>query len=182
MGESVSLVGTDSPRWQDVADWLPLALDQLGQRDLVIRAVEPPPTYSEDMTEALGHTSPLQRYASEVSSREGMAFPHLSKLTGRPAFYLPVEFPEPLLALKGRTLLTRLFPTRLFVGSSVQLLAELESLAPLLHISKDAGEVGMAAFERVTEKGEFPAERYTWGVLRWFCRMSVERHAVVHLA
>ena len=178
----MSLVGTDSPSWEDVAAWLPAALDQLGERDLVIRAVKPPPAYSQDMTEALGHMSPLQRYASEVSTREGMAFPHLSKLSGSPAFYLPVEFSEPLLALKGRTLLTRLFPARLFIGSSVQLLRELNALGPHLHVSKDAGEVGIAAFERMTERGELPAERYTWGVLRWFCRMSVEKHAVVQLS
>jgi hypothetical protein len=68
-----------------------------------------------------------------------------------------------------------------FVGSAQRLLDELNALGPDLEMTRDAGEVGIERFDRMTERGYMAAERYSWGVLRWFARESVSVGAVVCL-
>ncbi|MGZ5445017.1 MAG: hypothetical protein ACXW5U_18925 [Thermoanaerobaculia bacterium] len=139
--------------------------------------VHPPPEYEGGLAAALGRISSLQEFAR---SRRVEA-PQLTGPISRPAYYLPINFEQPITRLPKPGLVGRLFPERMFVGSANRLLDELDALGPHLSMTKDAGEVGIARFERMTERGDMAAERYSWGVLRWFARESISAGAVIRL-
>lgn len=183
MSSSVRLLGTDSRDWPEQQQWISRALDVIRSRSadsvsFFPGPTNPPPLYSGDIAEDLGGIGELQRFASSVEPR---GFPHLTSLFGKPAHYLPIDFQQPILKLPRAGLLGALLPERSFVGSAVRLLAELDTLGPELGVTQDAGELGVRKLQRATETGKFPAERYSWAILRWFARMSLEKSAILRI-
>ena len=176
MSESIALIGTDSSRWHEIEIVASRAVAEL-QLDFSFGEVHPSSEYQGDLAAALGRMSTLQDFARS----RGVEAPHLTGPISRPAYYLPIDFDPPISRLAKPGLLGRIFPERVFVGSAKRLLDELNTLGAQLEMTKDAGEVGIERFDRMTERGDMAAERYAWGVLRWFARESVALRAVVHL-
>lgn len=184
VSNSVSLIGTDSPGWSIDAPLITRALHCIARQSAAAGAFNPgrtdrPSQYGSDISEPLGGIERLQEFAAQAARRQDFDYSHLLRMFGRPAYYIPVDFRQPILRIPRPGPLGRILTQRLFVGSSVRLLHELDSLGHELGLTNDAGEVGMQALEDATERGARAAETYSWSVLRWFARMSVEKSAIV---
>jgi len=67
--------------------------------------------------------------------------------------------------------------------SSVRLLSELNRLGPSLGLDRDAGELGPDAAEAIANKAEpFGDQVYTWLMLRWMARESVDQKVLFQIS
>jgi hypothetical protein len=107
-------------------------------------------------------------------------FAHLIDHSDADGYYLPIDFSQPIhfeaeSPANGHTF-------KVDVGSCQALLRELDELNEYLRMPGDYGELGgFSELYELTHEGKFGAERWSWAVMRWLARESVDRNLLLEL-
>lgn len=107
-------------------------------------------------------------YDGEVST----TFPHLVHFSDGAGWYVSIDFSSPIVST-----LTRGGPWQ--IGSSVQLLAELDRLEPHLPAAPDLAVIDEDSVRDSLRDNAFAHVIWPWAVLRWLARGSVARNAIL---
>ncbi len=179
------------PEWKEGksvdAESLPLggfeALTQLQRYAAHLDLSDTPPELpAED--EVLYEDECLQEYW-EVAESESpiirpLRFKHLIWTGSVGLFYIPVEFPDPLLIEEedlGDEEQGEKENEYISVGSANQLLNELDALRELLNLQGDYGDLGERVAKEIFDNKRDPWHevKWAWLVLHWMARKSIEK-------
>jgi hypothetical protein len=111
-----------------------------------------------------------------VWEQKKLKFPHLI-ITCDIAYFIPLDYPEPIqLEEEGKE-------GCVSVGSSVQLLSELEELNKYLFAGGDYGVLGDEGIYKLlseNENDQWRFAKWTWAVLHWLAKQSVMRNLCIY--
>jgi hypothetical protein len=119
------------------------------------------------------------RQATEDDSTweyKNLAFRHLI-VTGDEMWFVPIDFPDPLLIEENDK------EDSISVGSSYRLISELDTINKALLMIGDYGQFGEEEAWKVYENEEDPWRfvKWSWIVLHWLARESVNRKLCIYL-
>ena len=186
MGLAVSLIGSNTARDHGLRDVLPRVLRSLAKHgaatalEFELGLVTVPAGYADSFTEGLGSYSDFGRFRAWVGRQPNATkrFPHILEHSDTDGFYLPIPFTVPLQRISRSGVFGALIPQRVSVGSSVQLLQELDQLKSALGMPGDAGEITEAALDDLCD-ADPTLPRSVWAVLRWFARESSRQRVAI---
>ena len=124
----------------------------------------------------------LQEYWEAAESEDAidkpLRFKHLIWTGSLGIFYIPIEFPDPLLIEEGFEDEEQTEEIEyISVGSSPQLLRELDDVNKWLMLQGDYGDVGKQVAKEVfdNEQDLWREVKWAWLVLHWMARKSLEK-------
>jgi len=123
-------------------------------------------------------------YVEDELSSKDLSFRHIIWTGSIGIFFIPVDFPEPLIIEEEeRESEEGLIGTieYITIGSSYQLLKELDTLNQWLNLQGDYGDLGeMVSFD-VYENDADPWHeiKWAWLVLHWMARQSIEKKLTI---
>jgi hypothetical protein len=108
-------------------------------------------------------------------------FNHLINHSDADGIYIPLPLPEPVY-VTGSMKLTpddEEEEINLSIGSSEELLRELDELAPVIGLSGDLGSMTETEFELAVAETPWPTAAHVWGLLHWYARESVRGKTLI---
>jgi len=129
----------------------------------------------------------LLRYWEQLDNEmtaKDLSFKHLIWTGSIGIFFIPVDFPEPLIIEEDELESEEGdfgHIEYISIGSSYQLLKELDTLNQWLRLQGDYGDLGeMVSFD-VFENDADPWHevKWAWLVLHWMARQSIEKHLTI---
>lgn len=179
------------PEWQegksDDADSLPLggwtALAQLQRYAAYIDLADKPPEKPEEDDDAFEEDEHLLRYwesaENELPSNH-LRFRHLIWVGSIGVFYIPVDFSEPILIAEEEEE-DEEGVEYISIGSSYQLLKELNEINQWLKHQGDYEELGNVVTEDIfeNEADQWREAKWAWLVLQWMAKQSIKKKLTV---
>jgi|GEM_PF-2103364 len=124
-----------------------------------------------------------EQFENELTSKD-LSFKHTIWTGSMGIFFIPVDFPEPLI-IEGDELDIEdgsSGPVEyISIGSSYQLLKELDTLNHWLKLQGDYGDLGEMVSVDVFENDADPWHeiKWAWLVLHWMARQSIEKQLTI---
>jgi hypothetical protein len=141
------------------------------------------PTTGEKLVEDKWLLRYWEQLDNELTSKE-LSFKHVIWTGSIGIFFIPVDFPEPLLIeedeLDGEEGAIETIEY-ISIGSSYQLLKELNTLNHWLKLQGDYGDLGEMVSVDVFENDADPWHeiKWAWLVLHWMARQSIEKQLTI---
>ena len=141
------------------------------------------PTTGEKLVEDAWLLKYWEQLDNELTSKD-LSFKHIIWTGSIGIFFIPIDFPEPLLIEEDKlddeeeAIETIEY---ISIGSSYQLLKELDTLNQWLKLQGDYGDLGEMVSVDVFENDADPWNeiKWAWLVLHWMARQSIEKKLTI---
>ena len=112
---------------------------------------------------------------------EATRFNHLINHSDADGLYVPLPLAEPVYVTGTMKLTAEQEDEEisLSIGSSEELLRELDELAPVIGLAGDLGSMTETEFEMAVAETSWPTAAYVWGLLHWYARESVRGKTLI---
>jgi len=184
------------PEWKEGKsedeDSLPLggwtALAQLQRYAAHIDLADKPPEKPEEDVDAFEEDEHLLQYwesAENELSNNHLRFRHLIWVGSIGVFYIPVDFPEPILIKEEREEEEEEENEEgieyISIGSSYQLLKELNEINQWLNLQGDYKELGNLVTKDIfeNEADQWREIKWAWLVLQWMAKQSIKKQLTI---